>query len=163
VLFPNVSHEFTKLYGAIWFSGHIEPNNLPVAHPHSLFQPAFIKFPQEVIALRPRHGAGLFREKPTEFVAIENSLLCISPFQNLKYFVECAAELGGIADVDREPAVRIGARNSVTIGKENIRESLLVVSSRYHIPIGQVWRRQEHGINGQGANRPPIAVLAQVG
>jgi hypothetical protein len=54
-------------------------------------QPTFIKFPQEIIALRPRHSAGLFRDKPTEFAAIENSLLCISPFQNLKYLAERVA------------------------------------------------------------------------
>jgi hypothetical protein len=91
VLFSNVSLEVIKLYGAIWFSGHVEPNALPVAHPHSLFRPAFMKFPIEVISLRPRDGARLFREKPTEFLAIENSLLCISPFQNLKYLAECVA------------------------------------------------------------------------
>ena len=91
MLFPNVSLEVIKLYGAIWFSGHVEPNTLPVVHPHSLLRPVFMKFPIEVISLRPRDGAGLFREKPIEFLAIENSLLCISPFQNLKYFAERVA------------------------------------------------------------------------
>ena len=91
VLFPNVSSEVIKFYGVIWFSGHVEQNNLPVAHPHSLLQPAFMKFPIEVIALRLRHSSRLFREKPAEFLAIENSLLCISPFQNLKYLAERVA------------------------------------------------------------------------